>query len=156
MTMKTEKGFSLIELLIVVAIILIIAAIAIPNLLKSRIVANESSAATSVRTLNTAQVTYWNSCGFYANSVNELNTGAICPSGANVIDGNLGTGNKNGYLFTTVAPGTSGGGNTASFDLNADPTTPGVTGSRHFYSNEAGFVIRFNATAPAGINDPAL
>ena len=156
MTMKTQKGFSLIELLIVVAIILIVAAIAVPNLIKSRIAANESSAVSSVRTLNTAQVTYLNACAVYSPSITELNTGAICPSGANVVDPNLGSGTKSGYTFKTVAPGSTGGNSSVSFDVNADPVAPGVSGERHFYSNEAGFVIHYNLAASATAADPAL
>jgi type IV pilus assembly protein PilA len=154
--MKMQKGFSLIELLIVIAIILIIAVIAIPNLLKSRISANESSAVASVRTLNTAQVTYWTACGAYATSVPELKNGGTCQAGANVIDANLGSGTKNGYNFAVAAPGTTGGTSAVSFDVHADPVTPGSTGQRHFYSNEAGFVIRYNQTGPASVTDPSL
>ena len=147
--MKRQKGFSLIELLIVVAIILIIAAIAIPNLLKSRIAANEASAVGSVRTLNTAQVTYSASCQQYANGIGELNTGTTCAAGANIIDATLATGNKSGYTFTVIAPGTTPGGtNTTTFDINADPITANVTGVRHFFSNET-LVIRVNPAAAA-------
>jgi type IV pilus assembly protein PilA len=84
-----QKGFSLIELLIVVAIILIIAAIAIPNLLRSRMAANEASAVGSVRTLNTAQVTYSTTYGTGFTTLAQLGGAAPCvaaPATACLID----------------------------------------------------------------------
>src|SRR6266851_4708633 len=131
--MKKQKGFSLIELLIVVAIILIIAAIAIPNLLKSRIAANEASAVGSVRTLNTAQVTYDNLCQVYATPIISLNTGGGCAAAVDIIDPALATGTKSGY--------------------NLDTTTAGVSGNRSFCSNQA-LVIHVNAAG--GACDPLL
>jgi len=106
---NTQKGFSLIELLIVVAIILIIAAIAIPNLLRSRIAANESSAVGSLRTIVTAQVTY--STTYPGHGFAE-NLGLLAPpagggvpnSGAgDLIDVNLAAGVKSGYAFGNTA-----------------------------------------------------
>ncbi|HEY2118280.1 MAG TPA: prepilin-type N-terminal cleavage/methylation domain-containing protein [Candidatus Acidoferrum sp.] len=147
--MKKQKGFSLIELLIVVAIILIIAAIAIPSLLKSRIAANEASAVGSVRSINTSQVTYSNTCQFYAAKLSDLNTGGPCAAGANTIDAVLGAGLKSGYQMTSISPGTTAAGtNTTTFDVNADPITQGVSGQRHFFSNES-LVIRYDPAVAA-------
>ncbi len=163
-----QKGFSLIELLIVVAIILIIAAIAIPNLLRSRIAANEASATASLRTLNTAEITYastYNS-GF-TSTLNQLATpsgGAGTPptwSAADLVDPVLsGTHSastnsftKNGYVFTY---GTAGSyPQIASYFVNADPMARGSSGSRSFYSDQSA-VVRSNGTAQATSSDSPI
>src|SRR5579872_7096555 len=109
---KSSKGFSLIELLIVVAIILIIAAIAIPNLLRSRIAANQASAVGSCRTLNTAEITYsstYNQGFSYSLGYLEPPTTAGAnptSTAAGLIDSVLGSGSKSGYSFT-YSPGPS-------------------------------------------------
>lgn len=146
-----QKGFSLIELLIVVAIILIIAAIAIPNLLRSRMAANEASAVGSMRTINTACVTYSTTygTGFPALLANLKGPGPATAVQADLIDSVLATGTKSGYIFTYVA-GAVVAGVIPTYTLNADPVNMGTTGQRHFFTDQSG-VIRFDPSVPATV-----
>jgi type IV pilus assembly protein PilA len=145
-----KNGFSLIELLIVVAIILIIAAIAIPNLLRARISANEASAVGSVRTVNTSEVAYasaYPTVG-YANGLTVLTgtcTGTVVPTSGSacLIDSVLASGSKSGYSFALAA---SGGPPTGTYEVDAAPKSPNQTGVRYFCS-VADAVVRYGTSA---------
>ncbi|MFY9647334.1 MAG: prepilin-type N-terminal cleavage/methylation domain-containing protein [Terriglobales bacterium] len=146
--MRKQKGFSLIELLIVVAIILIIASMAIPNLLRARMSANEASAVGAVRTLNTAQISYnsaYPDIG-YAATLGALGGTSCSPPNATsacLIDTQLASGTKNGYSFSlSGVTGTPA----ASYEIIAAPTVPNQTGVR-FFCSFADAVVRSAVSA---------
>ena len=132
--MKRNQGFTLIELMIVVAIIAIIAAIAIPSLLNARKAGNEASAISSCRTLTTVNEQYRTRFQTYSSSLANLNA-------AGYIDSVLSSGTKSGYSFTYT-------GGTNTWTVSTVPTTAGTTGDRGFFVDESG-VIRFAASGAA-------
>ncbi len=146
-----QKGFSLIELLIVVAIILIIAAIAIPNLLRSKMAANEASAVGSLRTLNTSSVSFSTTYGNYPPALGDLGPSTSPTStAADLIDSTLASGVKSGYSFTYTSSSTY-----QQYSITASPVTAGVTGQRYFFTDQSG-VIRYNLTTTASSTDNPL
>jgi type IV pilus assembly protein PilA len=142
------RGFSLLELLIVVAIILVIVAMAVPSLNKARIAANEASAANSIRTVVSAENLFYNTYGGYAPSLSALGGAAPCtPSSANacMIDNNLATGVKSGFNFSAIGSNASSTGQFQTFFVVASPVVLGTTGAKSFCAFEDG-VIRVNPT----------
>lgn len=152
--MHRQRGFSLIELLIVVAVILTIAAIAIPSLVRAKISANESSAAACIRQISTAQIAYaasYPSVG-YATNLASLGPGtgnASCAGSgptsttACIIDDVLASGNKSGYQFVSVGDSAGGPSPNIEFFSASAPITYNVTGTKNYCMLSDG-VLRVN------------
>ena len=134
-----RRGFSLIELLIVIAIILVIVTIAVPKYQRAQIFVRETAALKAIQTIHTMQIQYQSQYGRYANSLAELGppaSGAASPAAADLIPTDLASGLKQGYKFTVA--GTPGG-----YTINANPVVFNSDGTKTFYSDQT-MVVRVN------------
>ena len=148
------RGFSLIELLIVIAIILIIAAIAMPKLTKAKMFALEMAAIRNLHTVNTAQVQYFSTYGRWATSLAELGpppSGGVAATaaGADLISNDLASGTKQGYNYTMV-------GSPQGYAVTATPQVYNTTGTRSFFTDQSTVIREHVGSEPASANDPEI
>jgi len=146
---KWQRGSSIAELVVIVAIFLVIVAIAVPKLLHSKLSENESAALGSLGTLNSSCASYLMLYGGYPKSLSNLGPDNPAHSAsADLIDWALVSGTKSGYVFT-YTPGAAGvSGNVLSYSITANPITPGTTGRRGFFTDQSG-VVRANTAGAA-------
>src|ERR1700730_8136925 len=149
---KGQRGFSVVEVVVLVAILLVVAAIAIPNLLHSNLSEDESSTVASLRALNAACANYSMLYGGYPGSLSNLGPGdAANSTSAVLLDAPLASGRKGGYVFTYAAGPIGIGGNVLSYTITANPAAPGGTGRRRFFTDQSG-VIRASTHSVADAN----
>ena len=149
---RDRRGFSLIELLIVVAIILILAAIAAPKLNQNRMYTQETAAISQIKTIHTAQVQYYSQFGRYATALSELGppaSGQAGPAAADLIPDDLSKGKKTGYNFTVT-------GDQNGYQIIAVPEAFGNTGRRTFYSDQSGVTKENWGAEPATITSKEI
>jgi type IV pilus assembly protein PilA len=149
---RGRAGFSLIELLIVIAIILIILAVALPKLTNARRYAQEMAAVKAISTVHTAETQYYSQYGNYATTLTQLGppaSGSPGPNGAELIDKDLASGDKGGFRFV-LQPTPTG------YALAAAPITFGTGGSHTYYSDQSMSIHQHNGQEPATANDPLL
>jgi type IV pilus assembly protein PilA len=153
--MRRRAGFTLLELMIVVALILIIAAIAIPSMTDSRINADEALAVASIRAINSAEISYASAYGGYADALANLGGAEPCVKSAEtacLLDQSLAGGVKSGYKFAAVGGNASGGVN-MSFVAGSAPLVFDRSGRRMFCSTEKN-VIRVDLNASGSTIPP--
>ena len=149
---KWQRGVSVVEVVVLIAILLVVAAIAIPNLLHSNLSEDESSTVAALRALNAACANYSMLYGGYPGSLSNLGPGDAANSTlAALIDAGLASGTKSGYVFTYTAGAIGIGGNVLSYSITANPAPPGGTGRRRFFTDQSG-VIRANRAGAADAN----
>lgn len=157
--MHRKAGFTIIELLIVVTVIMTLAALALPNFSRSRIQASETSTVASLRSITTAQIGYFTTYQGYPANLSQLGpppTGTPASSvAADLIDQTLASGARSGYTYVYLAADVDGDGRNEQFTVRANPTQPGITGNKHYYVDHTN-VIRFNLNAPAGPGDTPI
>jgi len=149
---RRTEGFSLIELLIVIAIILIILAVALPKLTSARRYAQEMAAQKAITTVQTAETQYYSQFGQYATSLTQLGppaSGAAGPNGAELIDRDLASGEKGGFKFVLQQTPTG-------FALAVAPTAFGTSGTHTFFSDQSMSIHVHNGQEPATVNDPLI
>jgi type IV pilus assembly protein PilA len=149
---QPNKGFTLIEILIVMAIILVIAAIAIPNFGRQLMAAHESAVIQQIGTLHQAEAQYYSQFGDYAGSLTQLGpptSGTAGPAAADIIPEGLADGHASGYVWTLTASPTG-------YAISAVPERFGNTGSRTFYSDQTRVIRHSYSQEPATASSPAL
>ncbi len=146
------RGFSLIELLIVISIILIILAIALPKFNKVTMSGREMAAQATVRTLHAAEAQYYSTYGKYPESLTQLgkpSSGAPTAAAADLVGADLAKGEKQGYKYTVQSTPTG-------YSINADPISFGSSGSRTFFSDQSGEIHAHTGAEPATASDPEI
>ncbi|MCK5491512.1 MAG: type II secretion system protein [Candidatus Omnitrophica bacterium] len=137
---KSRKGFTLIEIMMVLAVIMILAGVAIPSMIRSRVTSNEATTIVNLKGLYTAFIMYYND--------NDKEYPLALAEMSKYISASLAQGSKSGYLYVYQRIDED------TFEVNANPERLGNTGSRYFYLNESG-IIRYNSSGEASVTDPS-